>query len=65
MNYRFINTFVRADTQNQLLLRMIMREEDRETIRAAGRGVKNTTPTTILNEKMARERVYRLRKVDS
>jgi hypothetical protein len=54
----FINTFIRADTRNQLLLRMNMREEDRETIRAAGRGVKDTMAITILKEKMARERVY-------
>jgi hypothetical protein len=34
MNYtnRFINTFIRSDAQNQQLLRMNMREEDRETI---------------------------------
>ena len=59
MNYRFINTFIRADTQNQLLLRMDMREEDRETIRAARRG--DMTP---LNEKIARERIYIAYKVD-
>jgi len=63
---RFINNFIRSDTQNQLLLRMKMREEDRETIRATGRGVEQTTPITILNEKMARERIYVLyKKVDS
>jgi len=45
---------------------MKMREEDRETIRATGRGVEQTTPITILNEKMARERIYVLyKKVDS
>ena len=55
MNYRFINTFIRADTRNQLLLRMNMGEEYRETIRAAGRGVEDTTPITILDEKMARQ----------
>ena len=66
MNYRFINTFIRSDTKNQQLLRMNMREEDRETIRAAGRGVEQTTPITILKEKMARERVYiTYEKVDS
>ena len=32
MNSRFINTFIHLDTQNQLLLHMNMREEDRETI---------------------------------
>ena len=66
MNYRFINTFIRSDTQNQQLLRMSMREEDREIIRAAGRGVEHTTPIGILKEKMARERVYiTYEKVDS
>ena len=64
INYRFINNFIRADTRNQLLLRMNMREEDRETIRAAGRGVEDTTPITILNRKMARERIYIAYKVD-
>jgi hypothetical protein len=58
MNYRFINTFIRADKRNQLLLRMDMREEDKETIRATGRGVEDTTPITILKAKMARERAY-------
>lgn len=58
----FINTFIRADAKNQQLLRMNMREEDRETIRAAGRGVEHTTPIAILKEKMARERVYHLRR---
>ena len=58
MNYRFINTFIRADTRNQLLLRMNMREEDRETIRAAGRGGKDTMAIAILNAKISRERVY-------
>lgn len=66
MNYRFINTFIRSDAQNQQLLRMNMREEDRETIRAAGRGVEHTTPIAILKEKMARERIYNTyEKVDS
>ena len=58
MTYRCINTFIRADAQNQQLLRMNMREEDKETIRAAGRGVEHTTPVAILKEKMARERIY-------
>ena len=61
---RFINTFIRSDTQNQQLLRMNMREEDRETIRAAGRGVEHTaTAITILKEKMARERIYTTYKI--
>ena len=66
LNYRFINTFIRTDAQNQQLLRMNMREEDRETIRAAGRGVEHTKPIAILKEKMARERIYiAYKKIDS
>ena len=61
---KFINTFIRSDTQNQQLLRMNMREEDRETIRAAGRGVEHTaTAITILKEKMVRERIYTTYKI--
>lgn len=47
------------DKRNQLLLRMDMREEDREVIRAAGRGDK-TPVVSILKEKMAREKSYRV-----
>ena len=66
MNYRCINTFIRSDAQNHQLLRMNMRDEDRETIRAAGRGVAHTTPAAILKKKMARERIYTFyKKVDS
>ncbi|KIJ97004.1 hypothetical protein K443DRAFT_681843 [Laccaria amethystina LaAM-08-1] len=62
----FINNFIRSDTQNQQLLRMNMREEDRETIRATGRGVEHTMPIAILKEKMSRERIYNTyEKVDS
>ena len=63
MNYRYINTSIRTDAQNQQLLRMNMREEDRETIRAAGRRVEHTKPIAILKEKMARERIYTTYKI--
>jgi len=53
----FINTFIRADTKNKLLLRMDMREEDREVIRAVGRG-EDTAAVLILRKKMEREGIY-------
>jgi len=55
----FMNTFIRSDKNNQLLLRMEMREEDKATFRAAGRG-ESSTAVAIFKEKMARERIYLL-----
>jgi len=53
----YINNAIRMDTQNQLLLRMEMRNEDRDVIRAAGRG-EDTTAVRLLKEKMERARIY-------
>ncbi|KAG1845395.1 hypothetical protein C8R48DRAFT_779907 [Suillus tomentosus] len=55
--YRFINSHIRADKQNQLFLRTEMTEEDKEVIRAAGRN-EDTFSVRILKEKMEREQLY-------
>ncbi|OJA12208.1 hypothetical protein AZE42_09562 [Rhizopogon vesiculosus] len=47
----------RADTQNQLLLRSEMTEQEKEVIRAAGRG-KDTLATRLLKAKMKSEYLY-------
>jgi hypothetical protein len=53
----FVNLHIRADKQNQLHLRTEMTEQDKEAIRAAGRG-EDVLPARILKEKMQRERLY-------
>ncbi|KAG2058377.1 hypothetical protein BDR06DRAFT_115928 [Suillus hirtellus] len=53
----FINSHIRADTQNQLFLRTEMTEQDKEVIRAAGRN-EDTFSVRILKEKMEREQLY-------
>ncbi|KAG1719280.1 hypothetical protein EDB19DRAFT_1786098 [Suillus lakei] len=55
--YRYINLHIRADEQNQLLLRTVMTEQDKEVIRAAGRN-EDSLPVSILNFKMQRELLY-------
>ena len=55
--HRFINSFIRADKENQLLLRTEMTEKDKEVIRAAGRN-EDMLPARILKEKMQREHLY-------
>jgi hypothetical protein len=55
--YRHINTHIRADLRDQLLLRAPMRLLDKEMIRDAGR-IKDTHPSQALRLKMAREGVY-------
>ncbi|KAG2139243.1 hypothetical protein DEU56DRAFT_944034 [Suillus clintonianus] len=54
---RFINSHIRADTQNQLGLRTEMTEKDKEVIRAAGRK-EDSFPVRLLKEKMQREPIY-------
>lgn len=53
----YINTHIRADTQNQLRLRGEMTEQDKEVIRAAGRD-DDDVPARVLREKMEREIMY-------
>lgn len=53
----YINIHIRADTQNQLRLRSEMTEQDKEVIRAAGRG-EDQLPARVLKEKMEREIMY-------
>ncbi|KAG1808126.1 hypothetical protein EV424DRAFT_1543552 [Suillus variegatus] len=52
-----VNLHIRADRQNQLGLRTEMTEQDKETIRAAGRN-EDALPSRILKEKMGREHLY-------
>ncbi|KAG1842687.1 hypothetical protein C8R48DRAFT_737374 [Suillus tomentosus] len=53
----YINLHIRADEQNQLLLRAVMTEQDKEVIRAAGRN-EDSLPVSLLNYKMQRELLY-------
>ncbi|KAG1789751.1 uncharacterized protein HD556DRAFT_764244 [Suillus plorans] len=52
-----VNLHIRADKQNQLRLRAEMTEQDKETIRAAGRN-EDALPSRLLKEKMRREHLY-------
>ncbi|KAJ7459249.1 hypothetical protein FB451DRAFT_1272310 [Mycena latifolia] len=54
----FINMHIRADKENQLLLRTEMRPADIQAIRDAAAN-SNNLPARILREKMARENIYR------
>ncbi|KAJ7491661.1 hypothetical protein B0H11DRAFT_2007374 [Mycena galericulata] len=54
----FMNSHIRADKNNQLLLRAQMRSTDIQIIRDAA-GNSATVPARILREKMAREDIYR------
>ncbi|KAG1778227.1 hypothetical protein EV702DRAFT_1094802 [Suillus placidus] len=53
----YINLHIRADEQNQLLLRTVMTEQDKEVIRAASRN-EDSIPVSLLNFKMQRELLY-------
>jgi hypothetical protein len=53
----YINLHIRADEQNQLLLRTEMTEQDKEVIRASGRN-EDSLPVSLLNLKMQRELLY-------
>ncbi|KAG0694830.1 hypothetical protein DFH29DRAFT_1006001 [Suillus ampliporus] len=53
----YINLHIRADKENQLLLRTEMTEQDKEVIRAAGRS-EDSPPVSLLKSKMRRERIY-------
>lgn len=53
----YINLHIRADEQNQLFLRTVMTEQDKEVIRAAGRN-EDSLPVSLLNFKMQRELLY-------
>lgn len=53
----YINLHIRADEQDQLLLRTVMTEQDKEVIRAAGRN-EDSLPVSLLNFKMQRELLY-------
>ncbi|KAJ6626094.1 hypothetical protein B0H10DRAFT_2000297 [Mycena sp. CBHHK59/15] len=57
----FMNTHIRADKKNQLLLRTEMRPTDIQIIRDAGMGSGDSdrVPVQILKEKMAREQIFR------
>jgi len=52
-----MNTHIRSDLRDQLLLRSTMRPSDKEVIRDAGRN-KNAHAPQALRLKMAREGVY-------
>ncbi|KAG2134485.1 hypothetical protein DEU56DRAFT_913672 [Suillus clintonianus] len=52
-----LNLHIRADGQNQLLLRTVMTEQDKEVIRAAGRN-EDSLSVSLLNYKMQRELLY-------
>ncbi|KAJ7759627.1 hypothetical protein B0H16DRAFT_1720413 [Mycena metata] len=54
----FINTHIRSDKQDQLLLRTEMRASDIQMIRDAG-AESDTLPAQILRAKMAREHIFR------
>jgi hypothetical protein len=53
-----MNTHIRADKKNQLLVRTEMRPFDIQVIRDAVAN-SNTAPTMALNEKLAREYIYK------
>ncbi|KAG1746641.1 uncharacterized protein EDB91DRAFT_1118111 [Suillus paluster] len=53
----YINLHIRADKQNQLLLRTEMTEQDKEVIRATGRNEESLS-VTLLKDKMRREHLY-------
>ncbi|KAJ3497821.1 hypothetical protein NLJ89_g10298 [Agrocybe chaxingu] len=53
----YVNTHIRSDTSNRLLLRVPMRECDKRLIRDAGRN-KDAHPAQALRVKMNREAVY-------
>jgi hypothetical protein len=55
--HRFVNLHIRADKHNQLHLRTEMTEQDKETIRAAGRN-EDALSARILKDKMRREHLY-------
>jgi len=55
----FINTHIRMDAHNRLLLRTDMRKEDIDIIRDARRGV-DREAVHIFKDKMARESAYRV-----
>jgi len=55
---QFMNTHIRADKKNQLLLRMEMRPSDIQVIRDAAAN-SESVPAIILNEKLAREYIYK------
>ncbi|KAJ7161895.1 hypothetical protein C8R43DRAFT_316048 [Mycena crocata] len=54
---QFMNTHIRADKKNQLLLRTDMRPSDIQIIRDTAAG-SNTHPARILKAKMAREQIF-------
>ncbi|KAF8972355.1 hypothetical protein BDZ97DRAFT_1913561 [Flammula alnicola] len=55
--FEYLNTHIRSDTKNRLLLRAPMRESDKELIRDAGRN-KDAHAPQMLKLKMSRESVY-------
>jgi hypothetical protein len=55
--YRFINTHIRADKKNQLLLRTEMRPSDIQVIRDVVAN-SDSVPARAMNEKLARENIY-------
>ncbi|KAF8175858.1 hypothetical protein BJ912DRAFT_1147013 [Pholiota molesta] len=55
--FEYLNSHIRADKKNQLLLRAPMRECDKELIRDAGRNKDGHAPKMLLL-KMSREAVY-------
>ncbi|KAJ6605321.1 hypothetical protein DFH09DRAFT_1353800 [Mycena vulgaris] len=55
---QFINTHIRADKNNQLLLRTEMRPSDIQIIRDAATN-SNSVPAIILHAKIAREHIYK------
>ena len=55
--YRYINTYIRSDSCDQLLLRTTMRPSDKDMVRDAGQN-KNAHAPQALRLKMSREAVY-------
>ncbi|KAJ7712784.1 hypothetical protein B0H14DRAFT_677712, partial [Mycena olivaceomarginata] len=53
----FMNTHIRADKKNQLLLRTEMRPSDIQVIRDVAAN-SDSGPAMILNDKLAREKIY-------
>jgi hypothetical protein len=53
-----MNTHIRADKNNQLLLRTKMRPSDIQVIRDVAAN-SDSVPAMILNDKLARETIYR------
>jgi hypothetical protein len=53
-----MNTHIRADKKNQLLLRTEMRPSDIQVIRDAAAN-SESVPAIILNEKLGREHIYK------